>query len=166
MKGFFVKFAIFVMFAGNLAFRNGFILFLNNYGWISLLFSRTASQFITVAITIERFLVITFPFATKDWFTPLKTKLICVLVFLFAFLLAIPRLTSRYVAENIWSKDGFDVPAVRDLPYILRSTRLNAIYYKQLKSAHFYFDFWVPLPVLLILNFLSYLQVSKLSFIF
>lgn len=124
----------------------------------TLIFSpgRTATQFMTVAVTFERFLVITFPQRSTFWFNGVKTKVLCGVVLLIAILLSIPRSTSRQIIPN----QHRDIPNLESLEYILWPTKLNKFWYEHLHSVHYQIDFWLPTPVLLIFNFLSYLQVS------
>lgn len=116
----------------------------------------------TVAIAIERWLVITYPFQSRCWFTTQRTKLIAATIVVFASLLALPRFTSRYVTVNPYKSiehGGYHVHGLHNMHYYISRTSLTDFWRRTLKSVHYQIDFWVPLPLLLVFNLLSFHQV-------
>ncbi|CAL8103638.1 unnamed protein product [Orchesella dallaii] len=121
-------------------------------------FVRSGSTFTTILITIERYLVITYPLKSACWFTSRNTKITAFCVLILAALLAFPRFT-MYVDTN----DLTDIPSLNGLTHILRSTKLNRFFYVTLKTLHSQIDFWLPFPILLIFNILSFRKVQRIA---
>lgn len=61
---------------------------------------RSLSQFMMVAITIERFMVITYPQRANLWFIDIRITILCIAVFVITFTLALPRATNGIVIQN------------------------------------------------------------------
>ncbi|CAL8103635.1 unnamed protein product [Orchesella dallaii] len=121
-------------------------------------FVRSGSTFATMLITVERYLVITYPLKSASWFTSGKTRIAAFCVFMIAAVLAFPRFT-MYVDTN----DLTDIPSLKGLKHILRSTKLNRFFYVTLKTLHSQIDFWLPFPILLIFNILSFRKVKRIA---
>ncbi|CAL8103641.1 unnamed protein product [Orchesella dallaii] len=124
-----------------------------------LMFFRSGSTFMTVLITIERYLVIAFPMKSTTLFTSRKTKVMALFVPILAMILSIPRFSSMYVDQN----DIADIPSTRELTHIIRSTKLDKFWYVTLLAVHDQIDYWLPLPILLLFNILSFRHVQRIS---
>lgn len=123
---------------------------------------RSGSTYITVFITVERYLVIAHPINSSRWFSARRTKLMALVVILAAVLINIPRISSLAVDYN---HEGQRVPCLQDLDlkYILRSTALETFWYDSLGSVHYQIDIWLPFPILFLFNVLIYIEVSCLK---
>ncbi|CAL8103650.1 unnamed protein product [Orchesella dallaii] len=123
-------------------------------------FAKSGSSFMTVLITIERFLVVSMPTRAPSWFTTGKCKLFSVGVLVFSFLMAFPRYSSVYISTN---HIGRNINSTRELDYIFLPSIFNKFWYVTMKGFFDQIDFWVPLPLLLLLNALLYLQIRKFA---
>ncbi|CAL8103653.1 unnamed protein product [Orchesella dallaii] len=129
-------------------------------GALTALFAKSGSSFMTVLITIERFLVVALPSSAPNWFTTGKCKLFSVGVLLFAFLMAFPRYSSVYISTN---NVGRNMDRTRELDYIILASIFNEFWYGKMKGFFDQIDFWLPLPLLLLFNALVYFQIRKFS---
>lgn len=114
----------------------------------------------TVLITAERYIVIAFPITSNTWFTKAKTKCLILSVFIFAILMAIPRFMSYQVVSSDHLKD---IPSMSSFDYIVLGTAWEYFWYVKMAGFFDKIDFWVPLPILLILNVLIYIEIRKFA---
>jgi len=138
-------------------------LYLFYFGTLTAFFGRSGSSFTTVLITVERFLVITFPIKTSNWFTVGKTKLYVFGIFIFAAFMAIPRFTSFAIDPIERYNIARDIPSLEGLDYVVQSTSLEEFWYKSAGGFFDQIDFWVPLPTLLFFHILLFVQIRKFS---
>lgn len=120
------------------------------------IFGRTGSTYTTVLITIERYLMITIPFKAKLWFTPKATKIMAFLVLVLAIVINYPRFVG-YAAEP---NEYRDIPSLEGLEYVFQPTSQWKFWYKTMKGAHNWVDYWLPLPIILVFNLLSFFKVG------
>ncbi len=120
------------------------------------IFGRTGSTYTTVLITIERYLMITIPFKAKLWFTPRATKIMAFSVLVLAILINYP----RFVAYGAEPNEFRDIPSLEGLEYVFRPTSQGKFWYKTMKGAHNWIDYWLPLPIILVFNLLSFFEVG------
>ncbi|CAL8125364.1 unnamed protein product [Orchesella dallaii] len=120
--------------------------------------SRTASIFIAVAITVERYFVVLKPLKAKLWFTVRRTKILCFVAVLLAITINAPMWF-----EKRWIKvePSKRILAFEDYPYLLEYTSFGHAFYQQFCEFYFTFDFILPLPVLLIFNSLIYKGIEE-----
>lgn len=125
------------------------------------LFFRSTSSFMTLLIAVERYLVVAFPLRCSNWFTIRRSRFFILSVVIFSLMMAIPRYSSTYVTENLLCKF---VPNMEHLEYIIVTTSLEwyTLWYKRLKGFFNVIDFLVPLPLLLLINALTYYEVHIL----
>ncbi|CAL8109541.1 unnamed protein product [Orchesella dallaii] len=140
--------------------RGPVTLFMYYMPFLLSLLGRTGSSYMTVLITVERFLVIRYPIKSGAWFTPTNTKLMTVGVAIFAVLLNIPRVSSLMLSRN---DAGKDVPSLLHMEYIIRSTELEEFWYHSLKSVHYLIDIMVPFPLLIIFNTLLFIEIKRFT---
>ncbi|CAL8083980.1 unnamed protein product [Orchesella dallaii] len=126
------------------------------------LFGRTASTYMTLLITTERFCIIAFPFRCKTWFTSFKTKLLTVGVLLVSIILNVPRFINFEVTYNSYIGENA-IASVGDYEYLVRTTAGYDLFYRTLGNFHGQIDFWGPLPILLLFNALSFIQARKIT---
>ncbi|CAL8083983.1 unnamed protein product [Orchesella dallaii] len=126
------------------------------------LFGRSASLNMALLITIERFLVIAYPIKSRVWFTLRKTTLVAAGVFVVSILLNGPRFFNYQITHNIYSGQN-EITSLRDFDYLIGTTKIHEIFYKTLPNIHGKIAFWLPWPALLLFNFLSIMQVGKLT---
>ncbi|CAL8103656.1 unnamed protein product [Orchesella dallaii] len=138
-------------------------LYLFYIGSLTAFFGRSGSSFTTVLITVERFLVITFPMRSSTWFTVRKTKLYAVGIFIFAAFNAIPRFTSFVIHPIERYHIARDIPSLKGLDYVVLSTVLEEFWYRTTGAFFDQIDFWFPLPTLLFFHFLLFIQIRKFS---
>lgn len=122
---------------------------------------RTGSLFIAVLITVERYLVVTYPLKMKIYLSVNKTRVVASLTCILAVLSSIPRYFSVSLEVNQHSvKD--DITQLEDFPYLFHSTWLGLLFFKSmvwLGRLHFLLDFLLPLPILLVLNMMLFFKV-------
>ncbi|ODN02209.1 FMRFamide receptor [Orchesella cincta] len=140
--------------------RGPVTLFMYYMPFLLSLLGRSGSSYMTVLITVERFLVIRYPIKSGSWFTPTTTKLMTVGVAIFAVLLNIPRVSSLILSRN---DIGRDVPSLHNMEYIIRSTELEEFWYHSLKSVHYLIDMMVPFPLLIIFNILLFIEIKRFT---
>lgn len=128
------------------------------YPLLTVLFSRSGSAFMTVVITVERYLVVAFPMKFGNWFTTKRTRVISVLVLIWALLMALPRCSSAIISRNTIGKY---MERTKFLDYIIVSTPLEKFWYFDMGGYFDVIDFWGPLPLLLLFNGLVYFHVNK-----
>ncbi len=121
----------------------------------SFAFGRSISTYITILITIERFLMITFPLKMGTWLTQRKTMVMAFGTFVWSVLINYPRFVSWCVEKNDWR----DVESLKEIEYVVRPTSQGKFFYQTLNAMHNNIDFWLPLPTLLFFNLLSYIKV-------
>lgn len=126
---------------------------------LTSLFSRSGSSFMTVVITIERYLVVAHPLKTMNLFSMKRTRFVVLGVLVFAFLMAFPRYSSMSISENMFKQE---IESVKDLEYTITGTKLTKFWYVDMKGFFDQIDFWTPLPLLLVFNALIYYHVSNL----
>ncbi|ODN02204.1 FMRFamide receptor, partial [Orchesella cincta] len=140
--------------------RGPVTLFLFIYPFLLGLLGRSGSSYITVLITIERYLIIAHPLKSVQWFTATKTKLMTFGVSLLALLINIPRLTSVTISKN---NEWKSVPSFDAKEYIVEATKLEEFWYLNLKSIHYQIDMWVPFPLLILFNVLLFLRIKQFT---
>jgi len=124
------------------------------------LFGRTGSTYMAILISVERLVVIKYPFKS-GWFTSSKTSALTLVVLLFSFFLNLPRFLSYNVDLNQY--ENMRIPGLAGFKYLIKSTSVYTNFYVHFRAIHVLLDFWIPLPILLVLNLLSYKQVSFLN---
>jgi len=125
-----------------------------------MLFSRSASIFTAVYITIMSYFMIAFPVSANLWFTSRKTKGLALLVLFLSICLAIPRYSLVYIGANpFYKNEYFGICKLQKFPYLLKPTKLH----KPLNGVHNQIDYMAPLPLLVLFKFLSYLNVRRLN---
>ncbi|ODN02205.1 FMRFamide receptor [Orchesella cincta] len=135
-------------------------LFLFVFPFMIGLLGRSASSYITVLITIERYLIIAHPMKSVHWFTATKTKIMTIGASILALLINIPRLTSMKISKNdAWKS----MPSLQTREYIVESTALEEFWYRNLKSIHYQIDMWAPFPLLITFNILLYLKIKTFA---
>lgn len=136
--------------------------FLRTFKTLYLLYSlgRTGSAYITVLIAVERYLVVVHYFKVKSWFESHYPKLVLRIWMLLIFVINLPW----------WLTDGVEVlengnkgsgPLSQFSAIFVRSS-FGEFYatHKFWNVLHAFFDFGLPLPLLLLTNGLLYRFVS------
>lgn len=116
--------------------------------------ARTGSAFMTVAIGIERLVVIAFGI-NGQWGTVIRTRILIIFVTLFSLLELIGRITGTVLLENV---EGKNVPSIQRLDYLSLKNPLPETIEK-IRDHLFQFAFWAPLPILLVTYGLIYFYV-------
>lgn len=139
---------------------------------MNFLIGRSTSFYLTVLITVERYLVIVYPIRSRLWFSRTKSKLQVLAILIYITLLFMPRYTSVYVGENIFNddQDGLDIPSLKEFKYIFMPTKWHIIWLNILGESYDFFlhvvKFWLPNFCLLIFNIWSVKQVMYLLYCF
>ncbi|CAL8112557.1 unnamed protein product [Orchesella dallaii] len=115
---------------------------------------RTASTYMAILITLERFLVLTYPFQTKKWFTSRSTLWLAFGVGILSIIVNIPRFLIFQVQPNNY----LGIRSLDDFSYLIGYITVIS---RKSKMIGDFFDFIAPLPILLIFNVLSYIKVQK-----
>lgn len=118
-------------------------------------------------ITLERYLVIAYPLRSRTWFTKTRAKIQVLLILVYVMILCLPRYTSLYIGENVYSdkEGGLDVPSLANFEYIFRPTKWHIFWLDSLGEFFDYYlylaDFWASNLSLLLFNIWSFKKVRK-----
>lgn len=126
---------------------------------------RTGSIFITIVITIERYIAVGFPL--KQWMTSKKSRIHLMIVIPVIILLNLPWWLNKQLLENETYFNSAEIPAENDFsqgdlrafPYIFKGTAFARNVYPHIVRLHLFVDFALPFPLLLIFNGLLYRSV-------
>lgn len=124
------------------------------------LFGRTGSSFMTILIAFERYMVVSRPVKAAIYITPARVRMAVICTAIFAVLMGIPRFTSTYVSVNIIRHN---VSTAQDMDYLVMDTQLGKFWHETLSGIVSQIDYWLPLPLLLLLNGLIYREVNTIS---
>ncbi|CAL8145618.1 unnamed protein product [Orchesella dallaii] len=128
-------------------------------GTSALILGRTGSTFMAMMITIERFLIIKFPLLARVWFTARKTTLLVYGTLLGIAILNIPRFICYQVEQNRYKEES--IASIQKYEHLITATRLHILFYDDMHDAHTKIDFWLPLPILILFNLLSYAHMKE-----
>lgn len=126
---------------------------------------RTGSIFITIMITIERYIAVAFPL--KQWLKSRKAPIHLTIVMIFIIGVNLPWWINKRLEPNetflktvneVSSSGSFS--DLSEFPYIFKGTAFSRNIYPKLVMAHLFVDFALPFPLLLIFNGLLYRSVS------
>ncbi|ODM88978.1 FMRFamide receptor [Orchesella cincta] len=128
--------------------------------WVTaLLYSlgRTGSVFTTILVSIERYLVVVYPFRARIWLSGRRSLVLISVWLLGIILINIPWwLVSVLVDTNL---DKFPKGKLSKYPYIYVATNFSTGIYTWLRPIHDFVDFVMPLPLLLIFNALLFRSI-------
>jgi hypothetical protein len=131
---------------------------------IALGAGQTGSVYFTVAVTVERYVVVCWPLYAKSWCTNRRARSYTYIVFLFAILVTFPKWFELQAAQyNMYKKNH---TSVRTICYIMEQTPLrdNSIYkYYYVNWTYFIVMYTIPFIVLVSLNTCIYRKVSLSS---
>lgn len=117
---------------------------------------RTASVYVTILATVERYIVVVFPVQSKQWLTPAKCRLYLVLVGFLSVLLNISLIINAAVStveeDDIFPPDTH----VENFLYIFKDTHLTN---HEISELLVFINYVAPFPLLLIFNGLLYRSV-------
>ncbi|CAL8098087.1 unnamed protein product [Orchesella dallaii] len=131
---------------------------------IAVLFSRSLSYFMTVIINTYCYAGVAHPLRTKQWFSWKTVRMLPLLALVVAVFINIPRLGCEELSENVYNEKGFDIPSLRGFKYIaVQRNKCWKFWFETMFRIHDYIDYLLPLPILLLLNFLSYLKMRELK---
>jgi len=121
-------------------------------------------------ITLERFLVIKFPFKAKQWFTSRKTTTFGILAVVTSIFINVPRFLLFQVQPNQYQEGTSSITEFTEFSYLIGYSSVfgwnaKCLFEKKLGDFHSYLDFMAPLPFLLVFNTFSYLKVSYSDFV-
>ncbi|CAL8097798.1 unnamed protein product [Orchesella dallaii] len=132
------------------------------YLCLPILLGKSGSTAMTLLISIERFLAIKYPFRAKQWFTSFNTKSFAVLLLTAAVVSKFPKFFVIRREPNIYRNGGLLIPSIQDFQYILTITEFALSVDPYLWDIHTSLEYLLPLPAMLVLNTLSYIQVQKM----
>lgn len=140
---------------------NKFSIVQNDYNlqFIINITGRTGAVYLTILVTIERYLVVAFPVKSKAWLTPFKSKIYVLIVLFITFLLDLPWIFNSTVAKNTYIALSPNTSLV-NFPYILNGTSFSRYVYPKIRMSQLFANYVAPFPLLLIFNGLLYLSVS------
>lgn len=122
-------------------------------------FGRTGSIYITILVTIERYLVIAFPIESKSWLSPLKSKIYLACVIVLAGVLDFPWILNSTVVKNSYAALAPNTSLI-EYPYIMNVTQFGIVVYPKVRYVLLAMNFVAPFPLLLIFNVMLYKSVS------
>lgn len=126
------------------------------WGYIICMFFKSSFTLLTIAISLERYLVVAFPIQCRDFFSIRKTGWTIVFVIVFSLLLAIPRYLTVEVIENM---EFLNISATKNTKYLMVASSYHEFWYTNMNGIFNQIDDWFPLPILLLLNGLIYYHV-------
>lgn len=132
---------------------------------------RTVSIFITLLVTLERYVAIAYPLQVRTWCGLRKTRYYAFSLIIFGMLSNFPRYTSLYVGSNIFSGEyggsdfQVDLPCLSNFEYMWLPMSLSVIWNVSwnITTISYVIEYWIPCPLLIIFNYLSYRRVKMLS---
>ncbi|ODM91421.1 FMRFamide receptor [Orchesella cincta] len=125
---------------------------------MALLVGKTWSAYMTVLISVERLLGIAFPFHAIKWFTLTRAKYYAAGVLIFTLTINSPRLFLVRIERNIYGSDGFNIPSLQGFRYLLKISEFALAIGTRGWVLLANIDYFLPVPLLLLLMFLSYNQ--------
>jgi len=119
------------------------------------LLGQTASTFFTVAITLERFVVIYWPLKAQSICTIKTTWRSSAIIFVFSSLSVLPHYFAFHVLETVESENGTTM-------YAPQRTEFGKLGYKFVYEKWMFpiLNYTIPFTILIILNAFIYLQVN------
>jgi len=118
--------------------------------------------YFTVAVTVERYIVVCWPLYAKCWCTNRRARFYTGIVFLFSILITFPKwFEIQATQHNLYKKN---LTSVKTICYNIEFTPLrdNLIYkYYYVNWTYFIFMYAIPFIVLVTLNGSIYKRVSK-----
>ncbi|CAL8072576.1 unnamed protein product [Orchesella dallaii] len=139
--------------------RGKVILYLLQFVGLLHSLGRTGSVFITILVSIERYLVVAYPFQAKIWLAGRRSRGI-IFVWLFGIILInIPWWLNAVIVNTNLKK--FPKGQLSKYPYIFVATNFATGVYTWLRPFHNFVDFVLPLPLLLVFNGLLFRSIYK-----
>ncbi|CAL8098103.1 unnamed protein product [Orchesella dallaii] len=156
--------SLIICFEGWINRRGSSAIYFIQIGNMTFFFSRSLSTHQTVIITVYSFLGLSYPLRAREWFTWKRTIMLPLIPIFLAIILNFPRAGTSFVTKNDYNETEFDIPSLRGIDYIsIWRLKWWNIFYVAMFSIHDHIDFGIPLPLLLLLNFLSYRKMRKLK---
>uniref|UniRef100_A0A336L365 CSON002596 protein n=1 Tax=Culicoides sonorensis TaxID=179676 RepID=A0A336L365_CULSO len=118
--------------------------------------AQTASAYLTITVSFERFLVVYFPLQSRRWLNYERARIYVILILLFSFIFNIPRFFEAMVLEDNHKEYG--------TIYCIRGTALrnNLVYIKfYVHWMYLIFNFFLPFTTLAFFNIMIYRQIRK-----
>jgi len=135
---------------------------------VHFLTGRSISVFLTTLVTVERYLVVTYPLRSRNWFNRYRTKVQALLILFLVTIFCLPRFFSLEAVENIYSdkENHLNVSSMAKFNFILKRTRIY-LFWKDLlgdtpEVLLRFFEFWILNPVLVMFNIWSYRKVINI----
>ncbi|ODM88977.1 FMRFamide receptor, partial [Orchesella cincta] len=120
---------------------------------------RTGSVYITILITIERILVVSYPLHFKTWMTSTRVRIILGLWLLFIVIINSPLWLNNVLVENeTWKFPGTEMSK---FPYIFSDTTFATEIYSKILPWDTVIDSLLPIPLLLMMNGILYYAIHK-----
>ncbi|CAL8072566.1 unnamed protein product [Orchesella dallaii] len=122
-------------------------------------FFRTGANYITILVSIERYLVVAFPIRSKSWLSTNKSRIYVLTIVMLAILMNLPWGFTSTVVEN----DAKLSPetSLGKFPFIFQTTKFGKTWFKKIMSLKLVLDYVLPLPLLLIVNALLYYSIYR-----
>ncbi|CAL8072578.1 unnamed protein product [Orchesella dallaii] len=120
---------------------------------------RTGSVYITILVTIERILVVSYPLHFKLWMTSIRMRTVIGFWLLFIVTINIPWWLNNALVENeTWKFPGTELSK---FPYIFEDTHFAKHIYTKIAPWDIVVDSLLPIPLLLVLNGMLYYTIHK-----
>lgn len=104
--------------------------------------------------------MVAFPNQSKIWISPIKSNIYLMAVIVLAAMLDIPWLLNAEIQENDYINISPN-STIAEFPYITVPTYFGKNIYPHLRHFQLTMNFVVPIPLLVIFNFLLYKSVSN-----
>ncbi|KAG4072237.1 hypothetical protein HA402_005959, partial [Bradysia odoriphaga] len=123
--------------------------------------AKTGSEYLTILITIERWLVVKYPISFKLWLTRRRSLFVVSIVLLWIILINCPLLLNFFSLTKNKYYNREPVTSFSKFPYVYDETWFSKAIFHKLLPWNTIFDTVLPVPLLLAFNAPLYFEIHK-----
>lgn len=137
--------------------------------------ARTTSVYTTVILTIERYVVVSYPLKSQAWmiYRPWKCRLTLLAVLIFSVFIKVPWNCQSTIEPNEFFEGSIlrttkfemledeSLEDIKGFPFLILRNTLGKEFPRCLKQALLVLDVLVPFPILVLFNALAFKKVIK-----
>lgn len=120
------------------------------------------SSNLTVVVSVMHFSLIHFPITAPAWYKSGKIKLHVCIAILLSSITGISRFLSYQYVTNTFQ----DIPSISSLQLIVEKTSIGRFLYDKAAGIHNMIDVLLPPIIVLVLESMSYVKVSKIQLLY